>query len=393
MLRQEKNICIFGSTGSIGNNTLHVVENLQRNGRHLNVRYLTAGKNYRKLAQQVEAFSPEAVVIEDTNAYQDFKNEFRFEGLEVMCGRQELLNLSSNGDYELAVSSLSGLSGLSPTLSALKSGKNVALANKETLVSAGHLVKELQSSENVMLYPIDSEHSAILQCILGEESRNVDKVVLTASGGPFLNWSVKDIKNSKVSDALKHPNWQMGRKITIDSATMMNKGLEVIEAKWLYSLTTEQIQVIIHPQSIVHSFVEFSDGSVKAQLGVPDMRIPIQFALTYPERVSSDFPRMDFSTLSALEFQQPDTEKFRCLALAYEAAESGQSYPAVLNSANEAAVELFLNGKISFIDIVTIVQESLENHNPVNLKTAEEIVELDRQIRNEIMKPELTGQS
>jgi 1-deoxy-D-xylulose-5-phosphate reductoisomerase len=384
--RSESKICIFGSTGSIGNNTLSVIDNLNLNGKELSVKYLTAGKNIHKLAEQIAKYSPEAVVIEDENAYNEFKSEYFFEGLEVFSGKNEILQLASDGSYDLAVCSLAGFSGLEPTLAALSAGKNVALANKETLVSAGHLVNRIVASTGSRVYPIDSEHSAILQCIIGEETENIHKVILTASGGPFLNTSIEELKNTTVEMALNHPNWKMGKKITIDSATMMNKGLEVIEAKWLYELNSVQIEVIIHPQSIVHSFVEFTDGSVKAQLGIPDMRIPIQFALTYPNRVSSDFPRMDFRQMSTLEFSQPDLEKFRCLKIAYDAMESAMSYPAVMNSSNETAVNLFLNGKIGFMEIAEIIEHQLEIHVPEEIESAEQIIELDRRVTSDILR-------
>ena len=325
-------------------------------------------------------------MIEDKIAFDEFRSEYFFEGLEVLLGKNELVKLASDGAYDLAVSSLTGFSGLEPTLAALSSGKNVALANKETLVSAGHLVNKIVSVTGSRVYPIDSEHSAILQCILGEEQNNIHKVVLTASGGPFLNSSIDEVRSTTVEMALSHPNWKMGRKITIDSATMMNKGLEVIEAKWLYDLSPNQIEVIIHPQSIVHSFVEFNDGSVKAQLGIPDMRIPIQFALTYPGRVVSDFPRINFREMSTLEFSQPDLEKFKCLSIAYEAMESAKSYPSVMNSSNEAAVNLFLEGRIGFMDIPKIIEIQLEKHVPEEIESAEQIIELDRRINEDVLK-------
>ena len=386
MRRSETKICILGSTGSIGSNTLSVIDNLILNGKELSVKYLTAGKNIHKLAEQIRKYSPEAVVIEDKIAYDEFRSEYFFEGLEVLLGKYELVNLASDGVYDLAVSSLTGFSGLEPTLAALSSGKNVALANKETLVSAGHLVNQITSTTGSRVYPIDSEHSAILQCILGEEQNSIQKVVLTASGGPFLNSSIDEIRTTTVEMALLHPNWKMGKKITIDSATMMNKGIEVIEAKWLYDLNPLQIEVIIHPQSIVHSFVEFNDGSVKAQLGVPDMRIPIQFALTYPDRVVSDFPRINFREMSSLEFSQPDLEKFKCLSIAYEAMDSAMSYPSVMNSSNEAAVNLFLEGRIGFMDIPKIIEIQLEKHKPEEIKSAEQIIELDRRINEDVLK-------
>lgn len=384
MRKSEKRICIFGSTGSIGRNTLSVIDNLVSNGKDLKLQYLTAGRNARLLCEQIEKYRPEAVVIEDEASYHELRNCISAGSTEVLCGNEELLNIAAGGDYDLAVSSVSGFSGLAPTLRALKSGKNVALANKETLVSAGHLVDKILSANGTSIYPIDSEHSAILQCIAGEDRNSISKVVLTASGGPFLYSTREEMEAGTPERALEHPNWRMGKKITIDSATMMNKGLEVIEAKWLYGLDLEQIEVIIHPQSIVHSFVEFHDGSVKAQLGVPDMKIPIQYALTYPERISSDFPRIDFTALSGLQFMNPDPDKFKCLSIAYDAMRSGESYPAVLNSSNEAAVRLFLEGKIGFMQIPDIIRQQLDDHVPENLEEPEEIIELDRRVNEDV---------
>ncbi len=386
MKRSENKICIFGSTGSIGSNTLSVIDNLNLNGKKLSVRYLTAGKNIHCLADQVRKYSPETVVIENESAYFEFRSDYSFEGLEVLCGKEELVELASAGDYDLAISSLTGFSGLQPTLAAILAGRNVALANKETLVSAGNLVARMLSERGSRIYPIDSEHSAILQCIMGEDKESIQKVILTASGGPFLNSSLGEIENTSIESALNHPNWKMGKKITIDSATMMNKGLEVIEARWLYDLNVKQIEVVIHPQSIVHSFVEFTDGSVKAQLGVPDMKIPIQFALTYPNRVVSDYPRIDFRQLGKLEFSEPDLEKFKCLKIAYDALENAKSYPAVMNSSNEAAVNLFLEGKIRFTQIPEIIEEQLQNHIPEEIESAEQIIELDRKVTSQILK-------
>lgn len=377
---QVRKISIFGSTGSIGTNTLAVLDNLTVNGYQLEVAYLSANKNINRLAVQAKKYRPKAIVIEDETAFREFRRQYSLPGTEVLFGRSELNNLASGGEYDVAVSSMVGFSGLEPTLSALKAGKEVALANKETLVSAGHIVESAISMYGSKLHPIDSEHSAILQCIIGEDASSISKVVLTASGGPFLNSSYEEMKNTDIGSALNHPNWKMGPKITIDSATLMNKGLEVIEAKWLYSLDHSRIEVIIHPQSIVHSFVEFIDGSVKAQLGVPDMKIPIQYALTYPERAPSDYPRLDFSALSRLDFVQPDTDKFKCLKMAYEVLEKGMSYPAVLNSANEAAVNLFLNGKIGFLDIAGIIDMALQSHDAIELNDAEGIIELDRSV-------------
>jgi 1-deoxy-D-xylulose-5-phosphate reductoisomerase len=284
------------------------------------------------------------------------------------------------------LNALVGFSGLEPTIEAIKSGKDIAIANKETMVVAGKLVTDLAKKNNTKLIPIDSEHSAILQCIAGEDKDYISKIILTASGGPFLNKSIDEIRKATVEDALAHPNWKMGNKITIDSATMMNKGLEVIEAKWLFEIDIDKIEVIIHPQSIIHSFVEFIDGSVKAQMGIPDMKIPIQYSLTYPERVASDYPRLNFKEFKNLTFLKPDIEKFKCIDIAFDVLRKGGTYAAVMNAANEMAVDLFLKGKISFDKIPEIIVKQLQAHNNVNEYTLENIIEADALTRNNIIK-------
>ena len=386
MDRLQKKIGIFGSTGSIGCNTLEVVRNLNRNGFNIEVVFLSTNKRIDVLAEQVNSFKPESVFIQDSKKAEEFKSLYNFKNLKIHTGDSQLLNIIRQDNYELLVSSVVGFNGLRPTIEAIKSGKKIALANKETLVVAGHLVNNLLKEFNTELIPIDSEHSAILQCIKGEEKESVSKIILTGSGGPFRTKTLDEIRNSTVSDALNHPNWDMGDKITIDSATLMNKGLEVIEAKWLFDIEVENVEVVIHPQSIIHSMVEFKDRSIKAQLGIPDMKIPIQYAITYPKRISSDFPRMDFKKYNTLTFEEPDLEKFECLDLAYKVLQEDGTYPVVLNAANEVAVDLFLKNKISFLDIPKIIKRSLDNHKSITNFELEHIFEIDKATRNEILK-------
>jgi 1-deoxy-D-xylulose-5-phosphate reductoisomerase len=298
----------------------------------------------------------------------------------------DLLQIIRENDYDILINSLVGFAGLNPTIEALKSGKNVALANKESMVVAGKLINSLIKKYNSKLLPIDSEHSAILQCLEGEKENKVSKVYLTASGGPFRNFSRDEMITVSIEQALNHPNWKMGKKITIDSATLMNKGLEIIEAKWLFDFPSELIEVLIHPQSIIHSMIEFSDGSIKAQLGVPDMKVPIQYALTYPNRVKSDFQKMDFSIYNTLTFEKPDIDKFECLKLAYESLNNEGTYTIVLNAANEIAVNLFLENKIGFMDIPKIIRNSLEKHKSVNNFELEDIIEIDKLTRLDILQ-------
>jgi 1-deoxy-D-xylulose-5-phosphate reductoisomerase len=373
-----KNIAVLGSTGSIGKNTLEVVRNLNRNGFPVCVKYISANSNAALLAEQIEEFKPKAAVIFNTQSFEELKKSSLNHKCEILCGQDGINDIASRDDFELVVNALVGFSGLCPTIEAIKSGKDIALANKESLVVAGQLINSLLEEKKSKLLPIDSEHSAILQCITGEPLSKVTKLILTASGGPFREYSKAQFDSVKREEALKHPNWKMGNKITIDSATLMNKGFEIIEAKWLFNISVENIEVLIHPQSIIHSMVEFSDGSVKAQLGVPDMKVPIQYALTYPDRVASDFPRIDFTALKNLTFEQPDFDKFECLALAYEVIKTGGSYPVVLNASNEAAVDLFLNNKIKFTDIPYLIKSALDKHDNSNGMDLESIIEIDK---------------
>lgn len=385
-----KNLAVLGSTGSIGQNTLEVVKNLNKNGFPVSVSYLSANSNLDLLIRQIEEFKPRAAVITDKNCYDSFKRQTPGSGCEILCGQEGLNEILSRDDYDLLVNSLVGFSGLIPTIEALKRGKDVALANKESLVVAGELLNELTSRGGGVkpkILPIDSEHSAIFQCIQGEQFNSISKLTLTASGGPFLNHSKDSLAYISLEEALNHPNWKMGNKITIDSATLMNKGFEIIEAKWLFDIDVSKIQIIIHPQSIIHSLVEFTDGSVKAQLGVPDMKIPIQYALTFPQRVASDYPRLDLKTLGELTFFEPDLEKFECLKLAHEVIESGGLYPVVLNAANEVAVSLFLNSKIKFTDIPAMIKSALDNFSDSNKLTLEDIIHTDSWTREFLTKP------
>ena len=379
----NKRIGILGSTGSIGCNTLEVISNLNKNGFNCEVVFLSTNNRIEILKTQVETFHPKFVYIQNTEKAKEFKKNFG-NLTNVIPGNEPLSNLVKIPDYDILVNALVGFAGLAPTLEAIKSKKYIALANKEVLVVAGELVNKLTDHHKIQLVPIDSEHSAILQCLLGEKDSSVSKIILTASGGPFRTKTKEQIKDCSVIEALNHPNWNMGDKITIDSATMMNKGLEVIEAKWLFNIDVKNIEVIIHPQSIIHSFVEFKDSSIKAQLGMPDMKIPIQFALTYPERIPSDFPKLNFDTLKELTFERPDLEKFECLKIAFETIKEGKTYPIVMNAANEVAVNLFLNCKIGFYGISDIIRKSLDKHIPKSDFDLDDIVRIDEITRQEI---------
>lgn len=372
-----KNIAVLGSTGSIGKNTLEVVRNLNRNSYPVSVKYISANSNVELLVKQIEEFKPKAAVIFNEAGFNDLKSRSLNHKCEILCGQRGINEIAARDDFELVVNALVGFSGLIPTIEAIKNGKDIALANKESLVVAGELIYSMLAKSKSHLLPIDSEHSAILQCLQGEPMREVTGLVLTASGGPFREYSKESLETVTVKQALNHPNWVMGNKITIDSATLMNKGFEIIEAKWLFNIEADKIEVLIHPQSIIHSMVEFSDGSVKAQLGVPDMKVPIQYALTYPTRVASDFPRIDFKSLKDLTFEEPDLDKFECLKLAYDVIKAGGSYPVVLNGANEAAVDLFLKEKIKFTDIPHLINGAIDKHENHNSPELESIVEID----------------
>ena len=375
----------MGSTGSIGCNTLKVVKNLNENNFPVKVKYLSTNSQIDLLAGQVREFNPDAIVITNKDKAKEFIEKYSqekfFNKLEILSGTEGLEEISKRDDYDTLVCALVGFAGLSPVINAIKSKKKIALANKETLVVAGSIVNQLLKEFKTDLLPIDSEHSAILQCLLGEKDNAISKIILTASGGPFRTKTYEEMQKATIEDALNHPNWKMGTKITIDSATMMNKGLEVIEAKWLFDLPIEKIDVVFHPQSIIHSMVEFEDSSIKAQMGIPDMKIPIQFALTYPKRVRADFPKMDFRNYPSLTFEEPDYKKFECLQIAFDVLKEGKTYPVVMNAANEAAIDSFLNGKIKFTDIPKHIRKCLDAHNAVTAFTLEDIFEIDRKTR------------
>ncbi|MBI3005119.1 MAG: 1-deoxy-D-xylulose-5-phosphate reductoisomerase [Ignavibacteriales bacterium] len=372
-----QNIAILGSTGSIGQNTLRVVKNL---GGRFRVTYLTTNKNIDLLQKQIDQFQPRGVVVLD-EYNSSVLEKLVGDKVEVLTGEEGLQEIVKRDDVDLVVSSLVGFAGLKPTIEAIKHRKAVALANKETLVAAGEIITSLVREYGVQLIPIDSEHSAILQCLAGEDRSRVAKLILTASGGPFLHTNRDDLHSVTVEEALNHPNWKMGNKITIDSATLMNKGLEVIEAHWLFDLPPEKIEVVVHPQSIIHSMVEFIDGSVKAQLGLPDMKIPIQYALTYPDRSSLNGGRIDFAELGSMTFFKPDLEKFRCLRLASDALSLGGTTPAVMNAANEIAVDAFLNRKITLTQIPEFIDRAITSHRTKTSPDLNDILEADRSTR------------
>lgn len=357
-MQTKKGLAILGSTGSIGTQALDV---LRANPDFFDLQILSANNNATLLIEQAIEFQPKAVVIVDDSKYEQVKEALWNQEIQVYAGQDALEQVVTFNEIEIVLTALVGYAGLKPTLAAINAGKNIALANKETLVVAGELVTKLAREKGVNIYPVDSEHSAIFQCIVGEFQNPIEKIYLTASGGPFRGWDSTQLSTVTKEAALKHPNWEMGAKITIDSATMMNKGLEVIEAKWLFGLKNEQIDVIVHPQSIIHSIVQFEDGSMKAQMGLPDMKLPIQFALTYPNRIKTDFPRFDFMNYPTLSFEKPDLETFSNLKLAYAAMEKGGTTPCVLNAANEITVAAFLKDQIGFLDIARINGEVLHS--------------------------------
>lgn len=351
-------IALLGSTGSIGTQALDIISKYPE---RFEVQVLVAGNNIDLLTEQAFRFQPDAVVIANSELYTELKERLQVTNIKVYAGNAAVEQVVSSSEVDVVIASIVGYSGVRPTIAAIKAGKKVALANKETLVVAGELIGRLVRESGSVIIPVDSEHSAIFQCLVGEAGNPVEKITLTASGGPFLNFTEEMLKNVKPCDALKHPNWNMGCKVTIDSASLMNKGLEVIEAKWLFDLNPDQISVIVHPQSIIHSLVHFADGSVKAQMGVPDMRVPILYSLTYPDRVHSDLPRLELNKCNTLTFSDPDTKKFRNLTLAFEALKKGGNMPCVLNASNEVAVKAFLDGRIGFTEMPDIVEYTLEH--------------------------------
>lgn len=377
-MNQKKGIAILGSTGSIGTQALEVIESYPE---YFDLQVLTAGKNADLLIEQALKFKPNNVVICNDEQYQKVKDALWNEDIHVYAGEKAMCEVLESSEIHTVLTALVGYAGLKPTLKAIEAKKNIALANKETLVVAGELVTKLALENSVNIYPVDSEHSAIFQCLVGEFHNKIEKIYLTASGGPFRGWTAEQLKNVSIEQALNHPNWTMGAKVTIDSASLMNKGLEVIEAKWLFNLKPEQIDVIVHPQSIVHSLVQFEDGSMKAQMGLPDMKLPIQFALTYPDRFKTNFPRFDFLDYPQLTFEKPNREVFKNLDLAYSSMEIGGTASCILNAANEVSVEAFLSGKIRFHEIPRINQETLFNVEPIQQANYEDFVESDRLAR------------
>ncbi len=371
-----KHIAILGSTGSIGTQTLDVA---RAHTDKLTVEVLTAGHNAKLLIEQAREFKPNAVVIADETKYAEVREALADLDIKVWTGSKAIEDVVQMSTVDTVVTAMVGYVGLSSTIKAIEAGKNIALANKETLVVAGELITELVAKHKVKVTPVDSEHSAIFQCLVGEPE--VEKLIITASGGPFRTKSIDELRTVTPQQALKHPNWNMGAKITIDSASMMNKGLEVIEAHWLFGIPYEQIEVTVHPQSIIHSMVQFIDGSVKAQMGLPDMRLPIQYALSYPDRWPSTFGRIDFKNQQPLTFEAPDLEKFRCLALAYEALGKGGNMPAIMNAANEVAVAAFLKERIGFLDIAATIERTMHAIAFVGKPTYDDYVATDREAR------------
>ncbi len=375
-----RHIALLGSTGSIGRSSLEVIAGFPDRFR---VTYLTAHRNIELLKEQIARFRPRGVVVLNDACAAALHSSLNG-ATEVLRGEEGLEEVVRRHDVDLVISALVGIVGLKPTLAAIEAGKDVALANKETLVVAGELIMRRAREQGIRLLPVDSEHSAILQCLQGENPRDVKRLILTASGGPFLGMERKDLDAVTPAQALRHPTWKMGNKITVDSATLMNKGLEVIEAFWLFGIPPERIEVVIHPQSIIHSMVEFADGSVKAQLGLPDMKLPIQYALLYPERPPSLAGHIDFTALQTMTFRPPDTERFRCLPLAYRALAMGGTAPAVMNAANEIAVQLFLEERVPFPSIPAIVEESLNAHQPLRNATLDDVLRADRATRERV---------
>ena len=370
-----KKIAILGSTGSIGTQTLEIV----RTNKDIKVTALAAGRNIDLLEKQIREFEPKLAAVWSENLASELKSRVRDMQVEVLSGMDGLLAVAAEQEAEILVTAIVGMIGILPTIEAIKAGKDIALANKETLVTAGPIIMPLAEQHHVSILPVDSEHSAIFQSLQGGQRKALHKILLTASGGPFRGRKREELENIQVEDALKHPNWEMGRKITIDSSTMVNKGLEVIEAKWLFGVNVDQIQVVVQPQSIIHSMVEYEDGAVIAQLGTPDMKLPIQYALYYPERRYLPGERLDFGTLTQITFEKPDMETFYGLKLAIEAGKRGGSLPTVFNAANEKAVALFLDRKIRYLQIPEIIQECMENHKNISDPSVEEILKTEQE--------------
>ena len=374
----KKRIAILGSTGSIGTQTLEVVE---QNPDHFQVEVLTANNNIDLLVKQAKKFNPNIVVIANECRYKSLQEALKDEDIKVFAGKEALEQVVQIDNIDLVLTAMVGYSGLLPTINAIKAGKHIALANKETLVVAGEIITREALKNKVSIYPVDSEHSAIFQCLTGEHMNEIEKIYLTASGGPFRGFSQKMLEKVTTADALNHPNWDMGAKITIDSASMMNKGFEVIEAKWLFDLNPEEIDVIVHPQSIIHSIVQFGDGSMKAQMGLPDMKLPIQYAMNFPHRLPSNFDRFNFLDYPMLTFEQPDTKKFRNLALAFEALNRGGNMPCILNAANEIVVQAFLREEIRFVEMPDIIEKSMQKVNYISNPDLDDYIRTDKETR------------
>lgn len=371
-----KKIAVLGSTGSIGTQTLEIV----RTNQDIKVTALAAGNNIELLEQQIREFSPRVVAVWKEERAKELKEKIRDLDVKVLCGMEGLLAVAEEPEAEILVTAIVGMIGILPTIEAIRAGKDIALANKETLVTAGHIIIPLAKEMGVSILPVDSEHSAIFQSLQGGQEKALHKILLTASGGPFRGRKREELQNIQVEDALKHPNWAMGRKITIDSSTMVNKGLEVIEAKWLFGVDFDQVQVVVQPQSLIHSMVEFKDGAIMAQLGTPDMKLPIQYALFYPERKFLPGKRVDFSTLTHIDFQIPDMENFEGLALAYQAGRTGGTMPTVFNAANEYAVAKFLKKEIGFLDITDCIRYAMESHKTVQNPDVAKILETEKEV-------------
>ncbi len=379
MTTTKKRIAIFGSTGSVGTQTLQVIA---AHPDLFEVEVLTAQTNDELLVEQALKFKPNVVVIGDAGKYQKVKGALASTEVKVFCGEKALEEVAAFDTYDLMLAAIVGFAGLKPVLEAIKNGKAIALANKETLVVAGDIVMKKALENRVPIIPVDSEHSAIFQCLVGETRNKVEKVILTASGGPFLGKKPNYLVNVKRDHALQHPNWNMGAKISVDSATLMNKGLEMIEARWLFNLAPAQIQAVVHPQSIIHSMVQFEDGSIKAQMGLPDMKLPIQYALGFPHRIPNDYPRFDFKKISSLTFEEPDLKTFRSLALAMDALHKGGNLPCIMNAANEIAVWAFLRNRIGFLDMTDVIEKTADKLPYIAQPTLEEYLESDGEARN-----------
>jgi 1-deoxy-D-xylulose-5-phosphate reductoisomerase len=379
----KRKIAILGSTGSIGTQALDVI---RQHGDRLEATVLTANNQVDLLIAQAREFLPDTVVIANEEKYAKLKDALKELPIKVWAGAEAIAQVVESDVIDMVLTAMVGYSGLKPTIAAIKAGKAIALANKETLVIAGELITKLALEHRTPLLPVDSEHSAIFQCLVGEAQNRIDKILLTASGGPFRQFSLEQLKTVTKNEALKHPNWNMGAKVTIDSASMMNKGFEMIEAKWLFGVRPDQIQVLVHPQSIVHSMVQFEDMSIKAQLGVPDMRIPIQYALTYPDRVPSDFKAVDFTQFSALTFEEPDLQRFRNLGFAFEAIKKGGNMPCILNAANEIVVASFLQDKIGFLEMSDVIEKMMQTMPFIASPTYDDLVTTDKETRIKVWK-------